>query len=252
MKYFLTFFFCGLLAFSSNFAQSNAEETDNSPAVMIHFDYAYQFPAADMADRFNSNSDIGFGALYKTRNNWLLGVDGQFLFGGTVKEDFASNVRTSEGFVLGANGFYAELDIRQQGVMAMGRLGKIFSKTGAANPNSGFMFLFGVGYFQHKIQIENRDNNIAQFQGDYRKGYDRLTSGLTFSQFIGYTHMSLNRRINFFIGIEAIQGFTQGRRSTEFNTQADGTSSRTDILFGPKIGWIFPIYIEPSERFFTD
>ena len=117
---------------------------------------------------------------------------------------------------------------------------------------SGFTIMLGAGYLQHKIQIEDRNTAVPQFQGEYRKGYDRLSSGLAFSQFIGYTHLSLNRRINFYIGIEATQAFTEGRRSIHFNTKADGTGSRTDILFGPKVGWVLTIYKEPSEGFYVD
>ena len=204
-----------------------------------------------MADRFGNNSNIGAGVLFKTRNNWLLGVDGHFLFGTDIKENFASNLTTTGGFVLGVNGLYAELDTRLQGLSFMGKIGKLFSMN-SVNPNTGFTVLLGAGFLQHKIQIEDRNSAVPQFQDEYRKGYDRLSSGLAFSQFIGYTHLSLNRRINFYIGIEATQAFTKGRRSTNFNTQTDGTSSRTDILFGPRVGWILPIYKEPSEGFYTN
>lgn len=252
MKYYFTLFVCCLLISTSNFAQSEKEEVDNLPAVLIHFDYSYQMPLGDMSDRFTNNSAIGFGGIYKTRNNWLLGLDGQFFFGGDVKEDFASNITTVEGFVLGEDGLYAELDVRQQGVYGMAKIGRLFSKKGAANPNSGWTVLLGVGYLQHKIQIEDRNRTVPQFQGDYRKGYDRLSSGIAFSQFIGYTHLSLNRRVNFFIGVEAVQAFTKGRRSILFNTQMEGTASRVDLLVGPKIGWTFPIYVESKEGFYTE
>ena len=133
----------------------------------------------------------------------------------------------------------------------MGKIGKLFSMS-SVNPNTGFTVLLGAGFLQHKIQIEDLNSTVPQFDGEYRKGYDRLSSGLAFTQFIGYTHLSLNRRINFYIGIEAVQAFTKGRRSTNFNTQTNGTNSRTDILFGPRVGWILPIYKEPSEGFYTN
>ena len=252
MKNLLTLLACLFVSTSFNFAQSTQESTENHPAFLVHLDYAYQLPSGDLADRFGNNSNIGIGLLYKTQNNWLLGADGHFLFGSNIQEGFASNLTSSNGFVLGANGLNAEVNARQQGLSFEGKFGKMFSKIGASNPNSGFKILIGIGYLQHKIQIEDRDNAVPQFQGEYKKGYDRLTSGFAFSQFIGYTHLSLNKRINFFIGIEAMQAFTKGRRTTDFNTGADGTGSRTDILFGPKFGWILPLYKEPSEGFYTD
>ncbi|MEZ4884375.1 MAG: hypothetical protein R3E32_06505 [Chitinophagales bacterium] len=251
MKYTLTLISCLFLTLTFNFAQSAKEDGGNLPAYLIHFDYAYQLPGGDMADRFGSNSNIGVGMLYKTKSNWLLGIDGHFLFGKNIEENYTSNLTTAGGFILGVNGLYAELDARQQGLSLVGKIGRLFSM-GTVNPNSGITVLFGAGYLQHKIQIEDRNSAVPQFQGEYRKGYDRLTSGLAFTQFIGYTHLSLNRRINFYIGIEATEGFTKGRRTTHFNTQADGSGSRTDILIGPRVGWILPIYREPSERFYTD
>lgn len=251
MKYLLTLISCLLMTFTFNFAQSAKEEDKNLPAYLVHINYGYQFPAADLADRYGSNSNIGLGVHYKTKNNWLLGVDGQFMFGKNINEGFASNLSTSSGLILGINGLYAELDAREQGLSLMGKIGRLFSMS-KINPNSGFTIMLGAGYLQHKIQIEDRNTAVPQFQGEYRKGYDRLSSGLAFSQFIGYTHLSLNRRINFYIGVEATQAFTQGRRSIHFNTKADGTESRTDILFGPKVGWILTIYKEPSEGFYVD
>ncbi|MGB0930685.1 MAG: hypothetical protein ACPGVB_07915 [Chitinophagales bacterium] len=251
MKYTLTFLICLFWIFTFSFAQTAKEDVDNYPAYLVHVDYGYQIPSGDLADRFGNNSNIGAGLLYKTKNNWLFGADGYFMFGTDIKENFSSNLLTTGGFVLGTNGLYAELNSREQGFCFMGKIGKLFSMS-PVNPNTGFTVLLGAGYLQHKIQIEDRNNAVPQFQDEYRKGYDRLTSGLAFSQFIGYTHLSLNRRINFYIGIEAIQAFTQGRRSTNFNNQTNGTGSRTDILFGPKVGWILPIYREPTDKFHTD
>ena len=49
--------------------------------------------------------------------------------------------------------------------------------------------------------------------------------------------------INFTLGVEAIQGFTQNRRSFNFDTQMQDTAMRLDALLGAKLTWTLPFYL---------
>ncbi|MBA3901808.1 MAG: hypothetical protein H0X62_16670, partial [Bacteroidetes bacterium] len=117
------------------------------------------------------------------------------------------------------------------------------------NPNSGFFVLGGVGFLQHKVRIENPGNASPQIFGEYKKGYDRLTNGISTSQFIGYMFLSNNRLLNFFGGVEFVQGFTQNRRFNYDNMDYDHTQ-RLDLLTGIKVGWVFPLYKKVPLKYY--
>ena len=53
---------------------------------MIYATYAYQWPGGDLAKRFRGNSSIGGGFMVKTRSNWLIGAEGNYIFGGECEE----------------------------------------------------------------------------------------------------------------------------------------------------------------------
>jgi hypothetical protein len=60
------------------------------------------------------------------------------------------------------------------------------------------------------------------------------------------------RRVNFFIGIEAVQAFTKNRRSFNFDTRSSDDSERSDRLLGLKAGWIIPLYKKVPNAYYFD
>jgi hypothetical protein len=70
-----------------------------------------------------------------------------------------------------------------------------------------------------------------------------LTNGLAISQYVGYQVLSRNRRINLSIGADFIQGFTQNRRSFDFDTQMQDTRERVDLLWGLRATLTMPFYL---------
>ncbi len=221
-------------------------------AKLFTIDYSFNVPLADMADRFGVNSSVGGNVLFKTTKNWLFGVEGQFLFGGNVKEDsLITNLLNNNNFIIGLDGFPAELSILQRGFSVMAKVGKLIP-TNPKNPNSGLMILLGGGFLQHKIRLEDTNEGIPQIEGEYAKGYDRLTNGWAIKEFIGYLYLDRRKLVNFYVGVEAIQAFTQGQRSLHFDTQASGTDSRFDMLMGVRIGWVMPIYGRSASQYYVD
>lgn len=195
-----------------------------------------------MADRFGLSHSIGFNPTFKTAGGFVFGADVIFYFGNTVKEtDILDGIRTSDGVIIGQDGIPAEVFTYQRGYNFNLNVGKVFSQFGH-NPNSGLFAKIGVGYFQHKIRHEDRDNVIPQLKDEYAKGYDRLTSGIGITEFIGYLYLSNRRLLNFTAGLEFTQAFTNGRRSHQYDTNEPYTESRVDLLWGLRVGWIFPIY----------
>ena len=215
---------------------------------MIGAVIGYQFPGGDIADRFGSNYNVGGVFQWKTKSNWVFGIEGQFIFGDNVKEtNVIDNLLTSDGHIIDANGNYAELTFEERGLALYVKAGKIFS-FGKPNRNSGIFTSLSLGYLKHKIRIDTPGSPVPYLQDDYNKGYDRLCSGLAFSELIGYMYLSNNRLINFYAGFEFTQAFTKNRREVNFDTGTSDHSSRTDLLSGIRLGWVFPIYKRVADK----
>ena len=248
--FLLAFLICG----SGNFvhAQSKTNIADTVVnAKLISLGYTFQIPMADMADRFGSNNNIGAGFAFKMAHNFLLGVEGNFLFGGNIKEDTILNgLFTSQGFLIGTNGLAETVILFERGFSFSGKFGKLFPVFNS-NPNSGLNVLIGAGFLQHKIKIEDPDKAVPYVDGAYSKGYDRLTNGVSISQYIGYLHLDRRKLINFNAGIELIEAFTQNRRDFNFDQMKKDNTKRLDMLLGLKFAFILPFYGKGENRFYT-
>ena len=98
------------------------------------------------------------------------------------------------------------------------------------------------------IKLFDRDNSFPQFRDSYYKGYDRLTNGGYIENFTGYTYHATNKLINFYAGIDAVWGFTQGRRDFLYDVARKDDQKRNDVLIGFKFGWVVPIYKKLTEE----
>ena len=133
--------------------------------------------------------------------------------------------------------------------------GKVFphllgkKKTIGPNENSGIIVTGGVGMLMHKIHITGTSPQLTE---EYKKGYDRLTFGVATSEFVGYFHMSNNRMLNFYFGVEFVQGWTVNRRGYNFDEMSTDTEKRLDHLSGFKVGWVLPLYKRVADEFYFD
>jgi len=148
----------------------------------------------------------------------------------------------ADGQLIGQNGEYAIFQFMQRGHTVWGHVGKIFP-IASPNPNSGFMVKLGVGYVQHRMFISVQDNTALQVKDDYKKGYDRLHSGLGLSQFIGYVYLGESRIWNFYAGLDLSQAWTKNQRDVNFDTGLKDNAQKFDLFYGFKIGWLIPIYL---------
>ncbi len=215
----------------------------------IDFSMGGHAPAGDMADRFGGNGFLGASVHYKTDKNWTFGIEGGFFFGSKVKENVATGIVSSEGYVIDQNGGFTELLVLERGMLVVATAGKVFPVFGP-NPNSGLLVRLGAGMLQHKIRLETRNNDVPQLEGDYLKGYDRLSNGLSIHQFIGYQYLSNKRLVNLTVGIEGYQAFTSSRRDFNFDLMSTDMTDRFDALYGLKVTWSFPIYRRASDGYY--
>ncbi len=218
---------------------------------MIYGAYSYQVPLGDMADRFGGSSAIGPGFQVKTSSNWIIGAEWSFIFGNDIKDGFSifEDIMTSEGNIINGDGLPAVVALFERGNIFTARFGKLCPVLGR-NPNSGIHVGIGIGYMNHKIHIEVENNNAPQLIGDYKRGYDRLSSGFAISQFVGYLFMGNSRVANFFVGVEFYQAWTKSRRDYIFDLMSPDKQNRFDMLIGPKIAWILPLHKRAPQEYY--
>jgi len=248
IKYCLAFLTVFVFLNRAN-AQSSVRDSAIN-AVLVGVGAGYYIPAGDMADRFGSNLNIHLSCGLKRTNNWIYSLEGDYIFGNDIKEEnLFKNIMTSDGFIIGNDGKFATVRTFERGFTVSFNVAKLIA-TGKPNKNTGFLFRFGTGFLQHKIRIETIGNTVPSLNKEYRKGYDRLTNGLALHQFIGYQYMSNKRTINFFVGLDFYEAFTQNRRDFNYDEMRKDNTKRADILLGIKTGWILPIYKQAPNSFY--
>ncbi len=246
------FFLSSFVVFTSFNLSAQVSIKDSSIYTpFVGFSYGYQIADGDMAIRFGNNSSLQLNVDFKTKKYWTFGVNGSFIFGNNVKETgLFDSISDPDGSIVGQNGEFADIRLYERGFTISVTGGRMFSFK-KPNPNSGVVINIGLGFIQHRIRIETIGNTVPQLSTEYKKGYDRLTNGLLLSENIGYLYLSNNRLLNFYFGFECMQGFTQNRRSYDYDLMKQDIQKRLDILYGGKVAWILPLYKKAPKEFYT-
>lgn len=221
---------------------------------LFDIQYNIQTPKGDLEDRFGWNSAIGIGARYKFESGWTFGTQYQWMFGNQVKElNMFDSILGPSGEIIDKDGLFSVIRLNQRGHTLTANGGKLFPLL-KRNKNSGIYVEAGVGFMLHRIDIFASTLSVPQVTGDYEKGYDRLTGGLAFNQFIGYQHLDPKKRVNVQVGFSFQQAFTKSLRTVDFDTRTYNDAKRTDLLNGFRIGIMVPVYTKKldEEEFFID
>ena len=227
-----------LSSFSTNL---RAQEAEIPALTAAGFSALAQVPGADMNKRFGLNGAAKFNIYHLCPSGFTFGLTIGNIFGQTVKEDVLANLKNSDGEIVAINGLYSFVKLRETGFTAQANIGKLFNGIGH-NPLSGIFIEIGAGLTQHRIDVDDFDELLPQVLEDYAKGYDRLSNGFSLHQFIAYQLMSDNHLVNFRIGLDFTQAFTQNRRDHDFVIRAKLDESRVDLLTGLRFEWIIPFY----------
>lgn len=230
------------------------EEKEIKHGMLITVDGAFDVPAADMAKRFGDNYRIGPAILFKTKRNFVFGAKCDFILGNVVRQDsLMINIRdrysgqsTHLYEFINNSGERIGVPVYERGYIIGLQFGKIFALD-KEHPDDGLVVLASAGFIQHKIDIYDKDKSVPQLLGPYLKGYDRLTNGSFAELYAGYALFSRSEFLNFTIGLDALFGFTQGRRDYLFDVMHADTESRLDILYGVRASWFLPVFKKKSE-----
>lgn len=232
-------------------AQRNLEDSViGTPWCSIH--YGANWTGGDYAKKFGFTNHLGGTIAYKTNKNWVLGFDGNFIFGNKVRmPDLFANLVDSYGNITDQNGDVALVVVNQRGFNVNAMVGKVIPVL-SNNKNSGIYINAGIGYVQSKIHIETENQVIPTLETKYRKGYDHYTTGVNLSQFVGYAFLSNHGIVNFYGGFYMQEGFTKNRRNVFFDTPDTPvpTNVLLELQYGVRFGWFIPIYKRQPKDFY--
>lgn len=249
-----------LICTGRSFAQRNVKDSIiGTPLIGVH--YGAIWTGGDLADRYGFMNHVGINAGYKTNRNWYYGLDGNFMFGnrivaGKPTDEFYGifdHLVDSFGNITDINGDTAIVILYARGFNANVTLGKLFPVF-SPNKNSGIMVQVGAGYLNHRLRIETQEQVVPQLELDYKKGYDRLTTGLNLHQFVGYSFMANAGFFNFYGGVYFQEGFTRNRRTIFFDNPDEpvSTEMRFDLQYGLRLGWYIPVYKRQPKDFYYE
>lgn len=240
------------LAYLPLFAQRDVSKAIGTPYVGVQ--YGLNWTGGDLADRYGLTNALGTHAGYKTKRNWIYGIDGNFFFGNDVKiEGLLQNLKDEQGQIINTSGTPAIILYFNRGFNVNLSVSKILPLL-SPNPNSGVMVQFSAGYLWHKLRIESQEDEVPQIENEYLKGYDRLTIGANTSQFLGYNYMAERGILNFYAGAYFQQGFTVNQRDLFWDHPNEKVSKdiRIEHIIGFRVGWLIPIYKrEPKDYYFN-
>jgi len=235
------------------FAQRNVRDSIiGTPLIGLH--YGGNFTAADLADRYGYLNHIGIQAGWKTTKNWYYGMDVNFIFGNQIRMTGLFDALVDDyGHVTDINGDVGKIAVFPRGMNVNFLIGKVIPIL-SPNENSGILVHAGAGYLLHHLRIESNEQVIPSLELNYKRGYDRMTTGINFHQFIGYTFLANSGAYNFYGGFYMQEGLTKNRR-TLFYDQPDVPVSkalRLDLQYGFRIGWYIPFYKRQPKDYYID
>ena len=241
-----------LLALSSVLpAQTLAGAKNLDKALLINVGYGRVISAGDLTDRFGNGFAIDGGVAYLLKNsNWQFGIRAVYGFGTEVKEDVLADLRTRDGFIVGNQREPADVQLRQRQLFIGPSVGYTFRLGG--NQRSGINLRTSIGYYAHRIRLQ-RDvvQGVAPLYPELIGGYDRLTGGPAWYQFVGYQTLSRDRRINFYVGADVLFGLTKPLRAFDVPTGAPLPDEvRGDANLGVRAGLIIPLYFGEGRQIF--
>ena len=233
-------------------AQRNLKDSSIT-TIIFSPHYKFNLTGEDMADRWGFNHLVGLNFGVKLKNNITIDADGGLIFGNKLRDtalyDFLNN---SYGNITTLGGTPAQVLYFMRGASAHVNFGYVFSKIGGVNPNSGLWVNVGAGYLMHKIHIESTYDQVPQTEGQYKKGFDKLTMGFSTKQFVGYLYQSNKMFLNFYAGVEFTEGFTKNIRTYNFASGGTEYESRLDMMYSFKAGWLIPMYKRAPKKYYYD
>ncbi len=240
MRLFTLFSF--LIIYGNLYAQKK------DPTFFLTIQYGSQLPALDFKNRFGTSLRPTLVVSYQpTQKPDVWSLTGFFQFGTLVKEDIFSNILTPEGFLIGNDKNPAAIQLRQRAWFIGAGKGWRF-KEKSKFLNRLLIDVYG-GFFQHKIRIqEDPARLVPQINGEYKKGYDRLSNGPGLNINLSYNPTANPSLTRFIVGFDLFAAHTINRRPINFNTGMSDKSSFWVLQPGIHLGYHFKkVFKDPAS-----
>lgn len=244
IKYSMKNFF--LLIISILFASAGNAQTDSTKnkrdkALFLNVGGSINFAFGDLGKRFPYFANIPLSLQFRNAKKVFFGAEYRVFLGNTVKEpNLFGGILGPSGIIIDINGNPSLISYNMKGFLAQALAGKDWGEFGKKK-RSHITTQLGVGFFQHRIKMTFASNLIPQLEGDYRKGYDRLCNGYSFSQSIFYKYI-FPEGFSWYAGLDFVQGFTQSRRSWDYSINKKNNLNRKDLFGGIHAGISIPLY----------
>ena len=235
-----------LASFLIMYLNGNAQELKQAAFT---FNYNYQIPIGKLSMSFGNSSSVGASYFFEKNNNVIFGIEASYIFGVNIKDStIFENISTSNGYIIGSNGEYANVSLMQRGFDSHILVGYGFHFR--ENSLNGIYITQGFGYLQHQIFIDTRQQNIPQLNENMKKGYDRFSNGLSTKFSIDYKYYDKNGRFQISLGTNYTIAHTKIQRTYDFaNNKYYSNKKSWDQLLGIKIEIIIPIHRKNEETF---
>lgn len=215
--------------------------------VWTEVNMSCQFPVGALHDLFKVNGSVGTGVTVKTVSNWTFGIRGNYCFGGKMRNnEILDLLKDHNGYIYNSDGSNNKTDVENEMEGRYWYVGAGFGKIFALDrwKNSGIWLWADFGFAQHKVYLGSQvSDNVPLLQDNYRKAFDRRSSGFTMSQSIGYLFIRRVRVASFYVGLEFREMWTKPDRNYILGVgPTEGTPYRFSGLFGIKAAWLIPLY----------
>ena len=201
--------------------------------------------------------NFGVDAFYKTKKNWVFGIEGDLYFGNDNlknREQRLQGLYTTEGTMIGTGGGDAGIEAFNRGLSLIGNVGKIIPVS-SKNVNSGIFLSLGAGITQNQIIYQISAEETPQIDGDYALLYDHQQRGLVLAENIGYWFMSSGKNyLNFIVAFEMQQWFTHSTRDYVIDyyqgIQGKDNNKYFTPIYSLKLTWMFPLTGKTTQEFY--
>ena len=228
------------------FLNINAQENKQSAFA---FNYNYQIPMKNLTNIYGNNSAIGVSFFLEKENNIIFGIECSYMFAANIKDSsIFNNISTSTGSIIGGDGYYANVNPMQRGFSSHLFAGYAFHLQ--ESNLTGIYISQGIGYIQHQIFIDTKNQNIPQLSEEMKKGYDRFSDGVSTKLSVDYKFYHKKGRLQISSGLNYTMAYTKNKRAYNFAENEYYSKKRTwDHLLGLQIEVIIPINRKNKEEF---
>ena len=245
------------LLFSSK-AQTISDNTDTLSCPIVSFNFVPWLAQGAMNDMFTSPMlDFGVSAMYKTKSNFLFGIEGSFFFGNDNLKNRQERLRslyTEAGTIIGTGGTDAGVEAYNRGLVGLLQIGKIIPVI-KNNPNSGIFIMVGAGIAQNQIVYTPWLEETPQLSDDYIKLYDHQQRGVVISERVGFWYMNNKKNyLNLHVSFEFTQMWLKSTRQYVIDDymgiRGKDNNKYFSHIYGIKLGWMIPLEGKSTQEYY--